>query len=446
MRFLQSYLKKSKFDTSDLTKKIGVNLVIKLFGVSLGYLNILIISNLYGVSSYGLFILCFTIVSITQVIPKFGLENSILKLINEFDFSQTSEIKETILKALSITLVLGIFFSVLLYYTAPEIAHFLNKYWIVNDIRTMSYILIPLSYIFLFGAILQALNYAKEYMLLVTVLLQLLFMIFLLVNNIFEFNYGVIEVYAYSIILGFCISFILLVKRLKNKKITFSFFKKEKNLISYKRVINTSLPMLLSTSIFLIMGWTDILMLGYYTSEKLVGIFSASLKLSLFAGISLGVVNSVVTPKFAALFNLNKIDELKKLVKHSTKLIFYLATPFLLIFLLFPQTILSLLGSEYINGSRILIILTIGQVFNALCGSVGLLMLMTNQQKLNKNIIFAATILNAILNYYLIPSYSILGAAIANMCSLIFWNLLMIIAVKRNLGFWTFYLPFSKTN
>jgi len=46
------------------------------------------------------------------------------------------------------------------------------------------------------------------------------------------------------------------------------------------------------------------------------------------------------------------------------------------------------------------------------------------------------------LNYYLIPIYSIEGAAIASLLSMSLWNLGMVYFIKKEFGFYTFYNPF----
>ena len=69
------------------------------------------------------------------------------------------------------------------------------------------------------------------------------------------------------------------------------------------------------------------------------------------------------------------------------------------------------------------------------------------------NILFAGACINVALNYLLIPSDNLFsgfgvsginGAALASMISLSTWNLVMVYFVKREFGFYTFYIPFIK--
>ena len=67
---------------------------------------------------------------------------------------------------------------------------------------------------------------------------------------------------------------------------------------------------------------------------------------------------------------------------------------------------------------------------------------MSGNQKYFQNVLIAAAILNVALNNILIPNYQLLGAAIASLVSNVFWNILMVIYIKRKFGFYTIYLPF----
>ena len=53
------------------------------------------------------------------------------------------------------------------------------------------------------------------------------------------------------------------------------------------------------------------------------------------------------------------------------------------------------------------------------------------QQKLNK-ILIAGLFINVILNFVLIPSYGIEGAAIATLISMLFWNSLIVSVIYKS--------------
>jgi O-antigen/teichoic acid export membrane protein len=87
-------------------------------------------------------------------------------------------------------------------------------------------------------------------------------------------------------------------------------------------------------------------------------------------------------------------------------------------------------------------ILTVGQFINSASGSVGYILQMTGHQKFHQNVILIGTILNIILNWFLIPLYGIIGASIASVISMFFWNIVFSLKVRKTLNQWVFYIPF----
>jgi O-antigen/teichoic acid export membrane protein len=66
---------------------------------------------------------------------------------------------------------------------------------------------------------------------------------------------------------------------------------------------------------------------------------------------------------------------------------------------------------------------------------------MTGREKAFQNIILTAGAINIVLNAALIPRYGINGAAVASMVSMVFWNLMSVCYISRNLGIKTYYTP-----
>jgi O-antigen/teichoic acid export membrane protein len=212
-----------------------------------------------------------------------------------------------------------------------------------------------------------------------------------------------------------------------------------KNIYSYRKIVNISVPMLLSSSFALLMGWSDILMLSFFKTTKDIGIYNSSLKLAALSGITLIAINAIATPKFVEFFSKNDMNGLKETVKKSTKMIFLLTAPVLFVLIVFSKKILSFLGDEFVVGYLALVYLCISRFINAISGSVGYIMQMTDQQRTYQNVIILAFLINLGLNFILIPDYSYNGAAIASSVAMIFWNVTLVFLIKKRLGFWTIY-------
>ena len=201
--------------------------------------------------------------------------------------------------------------------------------------------------------------------------------------------------------------------------------------ITFKHIINRSGPMAISAITYLLMQSVDVILLSKYSSFKMVAFYSVAIKLTTIISLVLASVNTVYAPTFSELFNSKKIEGLRTTIKRSTRLIFMLTSPAILLVFIFSEFILNLFGPEYILAKNSLYVLLIGQTINAFCGSVGVYMNMTNKQNILQKILLVAFGLNLGLNLLLIPKYGILGAAIATTTSTIFWNVLTTIYIYK---------------
>jgi O-antigen/teichoic acid export membrane protein len=191
------------------------------------------------------------------------------------------------------------------------------------------------------------------------------------------------------------------------------------------------------------MSQTGVIMLGMFRSEQEVGYYSVAVKLATLTTFMLAAINSMSASKFSELFCTGQIDDLFFVAKKSAKLIFWTTTPILLCLVLFGKFIISILfGKEFIAAFPAMIFLAIGQFANSISGSTGMFMNMTKHQKVFRNIMLLATIINIVVNLLLIPSVGIIGAGIAAMVSTGFWNSVTLLYIKRTYGKLVGYVPF----
>ena len=146
---------------------------------------------------------------------------------------------------------------------------------------------------------------------------------------------------------------------------------------------------------------------------------------------TLGAVNSISAPKISQAYNNNQILKFKNIVIQATKTIFYSSLPAISMIFIFPEFLLSFFGKEFLLAKSALLILAFSQVINAMSGSVGIILNMTGKEKIFRNILVVALLINISFNLVLIPRYGIEGAAIASASSLVFWNLYSVFYVYR---------------
>lgn len=199
--------------------------------------------------------------------------------------------------------------------------------------------------------------------------------------------------------------------------------------------LSSIIPLALFSSMQLIKNYTDILMLGYFSTATDVGIYRIAVQGASLVAFGLGAANMVVAPYFSQLYAQGNKLQLQKILTMSTRAILGMAIPVVLVLVLFGQYILSFVfGNTYAVGATALSILSIGQLVNAAMGSVGLLLNMAGYERYVAKVSAITAVLNLVLNFVLIPPLGMSGAAIATSIALATWNIMLWYVTKKHLG------------
>ncbi len=422
---------------SEIVKKGSWALVFKVGGMLSIYFFHLLLAKFAGAEANGIFSTFFTLLSILAVFTILGLDTFLLKKLANFNSKQQwGSLKDTYKKAISIVLSISIIFSLLLYFLSAN--NYFEFYEQADIIPFLAIILIPFSILHInaesFRAIknIKLFSFFKNFSIFGVAAICLLF-----IENPEE-NIGV-SVFTISVVVLSILSMVLWLN--SSRKSASS----ELEIVSVSSMIKESFPMFLSGSLFLLMSWVDILMLGHFNGQTDVGIYTIALKLAGLTGLILFATNTILGPKISELYHNKNMQSLASTVQSAAKFTFLLTLPIFLFIICFPNFLLNIFGGEFgtIMGKEALIILSIGQMINVFFGAVIYILDMTGKQIISRNILFFTAILNIVLNYLLIPNFGIKGAAIATAISIFCWTILGAIYVKKYFNFYAFPV-FSK--
>jgi O-antigen/teichoic acid export membrane protein len=214
--------------------------------------------------------------------------------------------------------------------------------------------------------------------------------------------------------------------------------------VPLKRIIRVSLPMMFAAGMSFLMGQIGVIMLGIFRSEQEVGYYAIAVRLASLPSFFLVAINSMSASKFSELYAENRIDDLFHVAKKSAKLIFWTTAPVVLCLLLFGKPLLWILyGRDFGVAFPAMLFLVAGQFVNCISGSTAMFMNMTTHQNEFRNIMIMAALINFCLNFFLIPSYGIIGAGAAVMTSTFFWNVTTLIYIQRIYGKSVGFFPIS---
>lgn len=420
----------------------------KILAVIIGLILNLTITRLYGAESMGFFALINAFFAFALIFSLMGTGTSVLRLIPEYTshYSPTQAVK-IYWKIIFIVVIISLFLTLFSYMNHALIAEVIFKHAEVGYLFALASFFIVMQALSILNT--NALRAFKEIKLFAVfqVLSPVSKLLILLLLTYFTTNqYNPVYAVFYGHVLLMILSFLAIgyvIKKLYNSS---SRLNKDISIkkINYISILTLSFPMFLTAAMHTIMTQTDIIMLGMMDDIKAVGIYAIAIKLAGLTSFVLGTVNTIAAPKFSELYHSGQMNELKNVAQKSSKLMFWSTLPIILIFILFGRYILEIFGEEYTVAYMTLLILILGQFVNAVVGSVGFLLDMTGYQKqLNIMVIFSGLV-NIILNYILIPSYGIVGAALASAISLSLWNIIATFYIKNKFGFYIGYIPLIK--
>jgi O-antigen/teichoic acid export membrane protein len=429
-------------DFSELFKKGGLSFLIRIGGLVMGFLLTLIIAHYFGAKGLGDYVLSIVVLRIFTLFSKLGVDTFSIRFIASFakqeKWKSIQLFRNKITRVLSIS---SLIFSLLMYCFAEDIANLVHAK--VDHVRLNAFFVLPMAFFMLHYQSLRGLKKIAEFSFFYRMSQATFSIISIFIITQF-FVDGNVPVYAYlsSLALVSLLAFIVFfnsynrIKRISDDE--------QIEELKYSEILKVSIPLMFAQSVQFIMAWTDKLMIGNMIGSEEVGIYFTAFKLSMFASIALMAINSIASPKFAELYGKKDFDGLKKVAHQSSKIIFLATLPLVLVFFVFPEFLLGLFGEEFKVGVKAFVFLSFGKLISSFSGSVGNILQMTGKQVIFMNVLFVGAIVNVLLNFFLIPKFGINGAALASMISLSMWNLIMVYFVKREFGFYTFYIPFLK--
>ena len=424
----------------ELISKSFLVFTIRSCSLILGFYFLYLISQLYGSAGLGFFSLYQSYLMILVMFTLLGTDVASLKFVSQyFGDNNFIKIKSIYISIIKLIFPVAILLSLFLFFFKTYISNLLfndvSQLKITSVFKYVSLSIIPMSLINIHSESLRGLKKVELYSTFRYLLVPFMSIIFTWVL-FFQFKFGII-----TPILSYTIS-IFIISSLSTllwfRKINFFKIKKIKK-TPLINILTFSFPLFLSSSMMLLLQWIDIVILGYYVSTSEIGVYNIIVKISMISSIILFSINSIAAPKFSELFSKNKLEELKKIIKETSMLISIVSLPILLLIFIGSQYILNFFGPEYIHGSISLNILILGQLVNVICGSVGYVLIMTENQKIFRNIILLTTVLNIMLNIFLIPIYGILGAAVSSMICVIIWNVSSYIYIYKKYNFSTIW-------
>lgn len=421
-----------------LIKKSSYALFFRIGSFGAAYLFTLVVARNLGPPAWGSFALAFTVVQVLAIFSIWGLDNLIVRTLARIEKSDIASLSAAYFQSLSVVLLFSVMLSVALFLNHERIAiHIFGKPFLSKHLQTASLLLTPWSLIMFHSSCFRGMKNMTGFTVfrMAVYAIAASIMLFFISRQINQLPVAAFTLSSVIVMVAAVVSWMLF------SGIRLTRFVKP---TGYSALLHTSTPMLITGSVFFILGWADNIFLGIFRTEYEVGIYDTAFKIAAAPAMVLVAINAIQAPVFSNLYHQGEINKLRASVQKGSKLLFYTSFPVCLVIWLFPELLLGIFGEQFKAGAIALSILAGGNLVNSLTGSVGVLLQMTGRQKEYNYIVLTAAGMNIALNVILIPMYGINGAAIASASSKILQNCVAAWYVHKVYNFATVYNPFTK--
>ncbi len=431
--------------TRELLKGGGIAMLYRIVNMVMSYVLMLVIVQAFGKDGIGSYNLVIAWGSLVALLGAFGLNTSLVRFVAAYHAREEHRNIRSLYRAtLQLTLPLGILLGAILFFLSDVLAT-----WIYEDASLKVHFMIMAASIpFLVLATINV-EFLRGWKLIVWSEFFRNLSITLITWGgtfwaLFYFNVSFLPIlfYGFGALIAAGVTTILIRNQLRircretNPPPTENF--------SFRKYLTTSFPMILSAFTQMLNSRSDIIMLGWFHSTALVGVYGVAWKVSMLSEFVISALKTIAMPKISELFWTNRETELRQMLRLSTLLIFLSGIPITLILLLFPEAILRWIGEGFEEGATVLRILALSQFIGATAGLVGAFMNMTGNQKVFVRFVGSATAIHVVLNVILIPYFGMEGAAIGTLISTLIWNIGGAIYIYRKYRIATFLQPFKK--
>jgi O-antigen/teichoic acid export membrane protein len=211
-----------------------------------------------------------------------------------------------------------------------------------------------------------------------------------------------------------------------NYLINFIHLRKYIHLVSIKwkqlnitRHIQPALRVFLLNVVISIYIRLNIIMLGFMTDDRAVGLFTSGMKITHILTVIITSLGTVMLPRCSHLIGENKIDEFNAVMSKTYHLLMFSAIPITVGIILLARPItLCFCGADYHEAIPVVIYTAPTIIFIGLTNIIGIQILYPYGKE-NLVIIstLVAAVLNVILNILLIPPFAEMGAAVSTLLS-----------------------------
>jgi len=198
--------------------------------------------------------------------------------------------------------------------------------------------------------------------------------------------------------------------------------------------LSTSTPIFVVEAFFLLLTYSDVLVLQFFRPPNEVGIYYAASKTMALVAFVYFSVAQTLAHKFAEYHLAGDRKRLVDFLAVAVRMTFWPSLGSILVLLVLGKPMLRMFGHEFVSGYYLMFILAIGLLARASVGPAERLLNMLGERRSCALIYGGSFAINIALCFLLIPGFGIAGAAIANAITLVCESASLFFVAKNRLA------------
>ncbi len=385
----------------------------------LRYVSMLLVTQNYGRQAYGVFGFVMMLNEMGQRVSSAGLHDGVMRHVAIHESKgETRQTRGAILFAAKLMVGIGVLYALGLGLFADQVAELLDsgeakdvpKDVVAKVVIISCFALPTTALLLLLGRTLRAL---KEVGLQVIVrsFLQPITRVLLILLFLFTLGNENMQGLAWAIVISaaFCCGIALW---FVHRRVGL-FGKSHSSEIDKGEFMKFAMPLIGVDILTFFSLNADIFFLGNYRSQGELGSYMAVIRLVPILAMPLFLFSSLLTPLSAELYGQKRMEDLRNLYRTSARWIFAVTLPITATALIWATPILGHLGEGFEEGSTAFAILALTLILTGFANPAGYAVTMAGYSRITLMNSLVMLVVVAALGWWLIPTYGILGAAIA---------------------------------
>jgi O-antigen/teichoic acid export membrane protein len=424
-----------------IIQKQGIaNTIISYLGIAIGFVNIIYIQpQLLTSEEVGLLRILFSFSATIAMFLPLGIGNITIKYFPYFKNNENGHngflgliILFTFIGALLIGLVLVILKSTFVAFYSKDSSLFIHYFNLVLPIA------VSISFCALFSIYCQSL-YKSIFPSFLNEIAVRIFNILIIVIYFFGYiNLSVMVMLFFSAYTLQALVLLIYLNKIDKPSLKINFNKLKE--VGYKEILVYGVILSITSITSLSIKYIDVMMLGAYVPLSLVGVYAIAAFIPTVIEVPVNSFERISNAKVANEWHQNNLDEIFKIYQKSCKYLLFIGGYLFIGIVICSPYLIKLLPKEYHQASNVVPILAMSSLFNMTTGLNGSLIFTSQGYKFGTFFLLILLVLILMLNYFLIPKYGIIGAAIANATASFIYNFLKFLFLWLKYGF----QPFTK--